>query len=125
MALPPIPKELFDGKIIAMYARGMAMREIHAFLREQYGREVGPEFISAVTDAVMAEVGARQFRPREALYPVFFFDAPRVKIGEDAVVCNKAIDLALECCPTARARTWESGSRTPRVRSSGSRSSAA
>ncbi len=29
------------------------------------------------------------------MYPVVFFDAPRVKIKEDAVVRNKAIYLAL------------------------------
>ena len=46
----------FDDKIIAMYARGMTVREIQAFLEEQYGVEVSPELISTVTDAVMAEV---------------------------------------------------------------------
>ncbi len=46
----------FDDKIIAMYARGMPVREIQGFLAEQYGTDVSPEFISSVTDAVMAEV---------------------------------------------------------------------
>ena len=45
----------FDDKIVAMYARGMTVREIQGFLAEQYGTEVSPEFISSVTDAVMAE----------------------------------------------------------------------
>lgn len=48
----------FDDKIIAMYARGMTMRETQAFLAEQYRTEVSPEFISSVTDAVMDEVTA-------------------------------------------------------------------
>ena len=85
----------FDDKIIAMYARGMTMREIQGFLLESYGVEVSPEFISSVTEAVMAEVTAWQSRPLEAMYPVVFFDALRVKIKEDAVVRNKAIYLAL------------------------------
>ena len=85
----------FDDKIVAMYARGMTMREIQGFLAEQYGTEVSPEFISSVTDAVMAEVTAWQSRPLEPMYPVVFFDALRVKIREDAVVRNKAIYLAL------------------------------
>jgi len=89
----------FDDKIVAMYARGMTVREIQAFLREQYGTEVSPEFISGVTDAVMAEVGAWQSRPLEPMYPVVFFDALRVKIREDAVVRNKAIYLALGVLP--------------------------
>jgi putative transposase len=89
----------FDDKIIAMYARGMTVREIQGFLVEQYGTEVSPEFISSVTDAVMAEVTAWQSRPLEPMYPVVFFDALRVKIREDAVVRNKAIYLALGVLP--------------------------
>ena len=89
----------FDDKIIAMYARGMTVREVQGFLAEQYGTEVSPEFISSVTDAVMAEVGAWQARPLEPMYPVVFFDALRVKMREDAVVRNKAVYLALGVLP--------------------------
>ncbi len=89
----------FDENIIAMYARGMTMREIQGFLLESYAVDVSPEFISSVTDAVMAEVGAWQARPLEPIYPVVFFDALRVKIKEDAVVRNKAIYLALGVLP--------------------------
>jgi len=89
----------FDDKIIAMYARGMTVREIQGFLAEQYGTAVSPDFISSVTDEVMAEVTAWQARPLEPLYPVIFFDALRVKIREDAVVRNKAVYLALGVLP--------------------------
>ena len=89
----------FDEKIVAMYARGMTVREIQAFLAEQYGCEVAADFISGVTDAVMSEVTAWQARPLEPMYPVVFFDALRVKIREDAVVRNKAIYLALGILP--------------------------
>ena len=89
----------FDDKIVALYARGMTVREIQGFLAEQYGTDVSPEFISSVTDAVMVEVTAWQARPLEPMYPVVFFDALRVKIREDAVVRNKAIYLALGVLP--------------------------
>jgi transposase-like protein len=89
----------FDDKVVALYARGMTVREIQGFMAEQYGTEVSPEFISTVTDAVMAEVTAWQSRPLEPMYPVVFFDALRVKIREDAVVRNKAIYLALGVLP--------------------------
>jgi putative transposase len=77
----------------------MTVREVQGFLADQYGVDVSPEFISSVTDAVMAEVGAWQARPLEPMYPVVFFDALRVKIREDAVVRNKAIYLALGVLP--------------------------
>jgi putative transposase len=74
----------FDDKIIALYARGMTVREVQGFLAEQYGTEVSAEFISLVTEAVMAEVSAWQTRPLEPMYPVVFFDALRVKTREAA-----------------------------------------
>jgi len=89
----------FDDKIIAMYARGMTVREIRAFLSEQYGTDVSPDFISSVTDEVMEEIGAWQQRPLEPMYPVIFFDALRVKIREEGLVRNKAIYLALGVLP--------------------------
>ncbi len=85
----------FDDKIIAMYARGMSVREIQGFLAESYGTQVSPDFISSVTDEVMAETIAWQSRPLEPIYPVVFFDALRVKIRSDGGVSNKAVYLAL------------------------------
>jgi transposase-like protein len=89
----------FDQKIIAMYARGMTVREIQGYLAEMYATEVSPDFISKVTDEVMAEITAWQSRPLEPMYPVVFFDALRVKIRDDAVVRNKAVYLALGVLP--------------------------
>jgi putative transposase len=85
----------FDDKIVALYARGLTMREIQGYLVESYGIDVSPEFISTVTDGVLAEVTVWQNRPLETVYPVVFFDALRVKIREDNIVRNKAVYLAL------------------------------
>jgi transposase-like protein len=85
----------FDDSIVALYARGLTVREIQGYLSEAYGTEVGHDLISTVTDGVLAEVTAWQSRPLEVVYPVVFFDALRVKIREDNVVRNKAVYLAL------------------------------
>src|SRR5215210_4636956 len=89
----------FDDKILALYARGMTVREIQGFLAEMYAVEVSPDLISTVTDAVVAEVTAWQTRPLEPMYPVVFFDALRVKIRDEAVVRSKAVYLALAVSP--------------------------
>ena len=89
----------FDDKIIAMYARGMTVREIQGFMAEMYAVDVSPDLISSVTDAVLSEVTTWQSRPLEAMYPVVFFDALRVKIRQDGVVRNKAVYLALGMLP--------------------------
>ena len=89
----------FDDKVLALYARGMTVREIQGFLAEMYAVEVSPDLISTVTDAVIAEVTAWQSRPLEAMYPVVFFDALRVKIRDEATVRSKAVYLALAVLP--------------------------
>lgn len=85
----------FDDKIVSMYARGMSVREIQGHLRELYGIDVSPDLVSTVTDAVLEEVTAWQNRPLDAVYPLVFFDALRVKIRDESVVRNKAVHVAL------------------------------
>src|SRR5512144_1188470 len=85
----------FDEKIISMYARGMSVREIQGHLRELYGIDVSPDLVSAVTDAVLDEVTEWQHRPLEALYPLIFFDAIRIKVRDEGTVRNKAVYVAL------------------------------
>ena len=85
----------FDDSIVALYARGLTVREIQGYLAEAYGTKVGHDLISTVTDGVLGEVTAWQSRPLEVVYPVVFFDALRVKTREDNVVRNKAVYLAL------------------------------
>jgi len=89
----------FDDQILALYARGMTVREIQAFLADMYRVEVSPDLISTITDGIVAEVTAWQNRPLERMYPVVFFDALRVKIRDEATVRSKAIYLALAVLP--------------------------
>lgn len=116
----------FDERIIAMYARGMSVREIQAFLAESYGTEVSPAFISSVTDEVMAETIAWQSRPLETMYPVVFFDALRVKRSISAATAWSATrpsNWRWAFRPMVSATCLACGSSRPRVPSSGSRCS--
>ena len=85
----------FDDHVISMYARGMSVREIQAHLLELYGLQISPDLISTITGEVLTEVGQWQMRPLDALYPIVYFDALRLKIRDEGVVRNKAVYLAL------------------------------
>jgi putative transposase len=87
--------EGFDEKILALYARGMSVRDIQAHLREIYGVEVGHDLISRVTDAVMDDVRAWAQRPLEDVYPIVFLDCMVLKIREGGSVQRRACYLAL------------------------------
>ena len=85
----------FDEKILALYARGMTVRDVQAQLEEMYGVEVSPTLISNVTDAVIDEVKTWQTRTLDAVYPIVWVDALVVKVRENNRVINKAVHLAL------------------------------
>ena len=87
--------EGFDEKILALYSRGLSVRDVQAHLREIYGVEVSSGLISQVTDAVMDDARAWQQRPLEDVYPVLFLDAFVVKIREGGSVQRRACYLAL------------------------------
>lgn len=84
-----------DDKIIALYARGMTVRDIQAQLQEMYGVDVSPGLISEVTDAVLDEVKTWQSRPLECMYPVLFLDALMVKMRHEGRVENRAVYVAI------------------------------
>ena len=85
----------FDDKILALYSRGLSVRDIRAHLQEIYGVEVSRELISRVTDAVMDDVREWAKRPLEDVYPVVFLDALVLKIRDGGSVQRKACYLAL------------------------------
>ena len=87
--------EGFDDKIIAMYGRGMSVRDIQAHLAELYGVEVGHDLISRVTDAVLDDVREWQARPLEDVYPILFLDALIVKVRDGGAVRNLACYVAI------------------------------
>jgi putative transposase len=84
-----------DDKILALYARGMTVRDIQAHLQELYGTEVSPTLISSVTDAVWDEIRSWQSRPLESRYAVVWLDALFVKMRDQGVVQTKAVYVAV------------------------------
>jgi putative transposase len=85
----------FDDKVIALYARGLSMKEIQGYLHEIYGTDVSVELISEITDEVIAELTTWQNRPLEGHYPILYLDALRVKIRDSGHIVNKAVFIAI------------------------------
>ena len=85
----------FNERVIALYARGMTVRDVQAHLREIYGVEVSADLISTITDAVLDELREWQNRPLDAVYPVIYLDAIVCKVRHDGAVRNKAAHIAI------------------------------
>lgn len=85
----------FDDNILAMYARGMSVRDIQSCLVDMYQIDVSEGLISQATEGVMEEVKAWQSRPLDSIYPIIFLDCIVVKSREEGKVCNRSVYLAL------------------------------
>ncbi|NTU80720.1 MAG: hypothetical protein HGA45_15315 [Chloroflexales bacterium] len=56
-----------EEKVIALYAKGLSLRDIQATLKDVYGVDVSPTTLSAVTDKVWELVESWQNRPLAAV----------------------------------------------------------
>jgi Transposase, Mutator family len=84
-----------DERILNFYAGGMSVRDIAQHLSDLYGREIGRDTISRVTDAVLEDLEAWRTTPLEAVYPIVYFDCLIVKVREDRRVRSRACYLAV------------------------------
>ncbi len=91
--------EGFNERIIALYARGMTVRDIQAHLAEIYDVDVSADLISKVTAAVLEEAKAWQSRHLEPVYPVIYLDAITCKVRDQGVVTRKSAYLAVGIDP--------------------------
>jgi len=87
--------EGFDDKILAMYARGMSVRDIQSCLLDMYQVDVSEGLISQATEGIIEEVKAWQNRPLDNIYPIIFLDCIVVKSREEGKVSNRSVYLAL------------------------------
>jgi transposase-like protein len=84
-----------EDKIIAMYAKGMSVRDIQDTLKELYGVDVSPTTLSAITDKVWELVEAWQNRPLASLYPIIYLDAIHIKLRREGKVETTAVYTVL------------------------------
>jgi transposase-like protein len=80
---------------VALYARGLTVRDIQDNLKELYGMDVSVATISTITDKVCELVEAWQTRPLAAVYPIVYLDALHVKLRREGHIDNTAIYIVL------------------------------
>ena len=83
-----IPKRTKDvsaieGKVLAMYARGMSQRDISATIEDIYGFKVSADMISDITDVILPEVEEWRNRPLKKCYAFLFVDCMYVSVRSD------------------------------------------
>lgn len=84
-----------DQKIIPMYAKGMATRQISDTLGDIYGFEASEGFIPDVTDKTMPQVEGWQNRPLAEVYPALYIDAIHYSVRDNGAIRKLAAYVIL------------------------------
>lgn len=84
-----------EGKIIAMYARGMSTRQISDQIKDIYGFEVSEGLVTEITNQLLPEIEAWQKRPLSGVYPIVFIDAVVFNVRENNVIRKQAAYIIL------------------------------
>jgi transposase-like protein len=108
-----------EEKIISLYASNMSTRDIQKQIKEIYGIDISPEFVSNATDAVLEKARSFQARPLEEIYTIIFLDATFFKERRDGQskpialynvigidLYGKKDCLGLYMCETESAKYW-------------------
>lgn len=85
----------FGEAVISLYARGLTTREIEQHVKEIYGVEISPQFVSRVTEELQQQITQWQSRPLERVYPIIFIDGLRVAVRSDKGVLKKCVYTVL------------------------------
>lgn len=84
-----------EGKVLAMYGRGMSQRDIAATVEDIYGFSISHEQISHITDCILDEVHEWQNRPLQPFYPFLFVDCIYVSMRTERAINQKAVYVIL------------------------------
>ena len=85
----------FSEAVISLYTRGMTTREIEQHVKDIYGVEISPQFVSRVTEELQQQIVEWQSRPLESVYPIIFVDGLRVAVRTDKGVVKKCVYTVL------------------------------
>lgn len=85
----------FTELVVSLYARGLSTREIEEHVREIYGLEISPQFVSRATEQIQQQIIDWQHRPLERVYPLVFVDGLRVPVRTEKGVQNKCVYTVL------------------------------
>jgi len=84
-----------EEQILALYAKGVSVRDIQAHLDQLYGIEISPTLISNVTNRIMPLIKEWQSRPLQKTYSIVFLDAIHYKVKQEGHIVNKAVYMVI------------------------------
>ena len=81
----------FEEKCIALYAKGMSLRDIEKTLKEIYGVKIGKDEITKLISAVSEETEKWKNRKLKSMYVFTYADCLYIPIKDDITTSKKAV----------------------------------
>ncbi len=81
----------FEDKCIALYAKGMSLRDIEKTLKEIYGVKIGKDEITTLISAVSEETEQWKKRKLKSMYVFTYADCLYIPIKDDITTSKKAV----------------------------------
>lgn len=81
----------FEDKCIALYAKGMSLRDIEKVLKEMYGVKIGKDDIARLISAVSEETEKWRNRKLKPMYVFTYADCLYIPIKDDITTSKKAV----------------------------------
>ena len=81
----------FEDKCIALYAKGMSLRDIEKTLKEIYGVKIGKDEITKLINAVSEETEKWKNRKLKSMYVFTYADCLYIPIKDDITTSKKAV----------------------------------
>jgi len=80
-----------NEQVLALYSKGMTVRDIEIFLEDLYGTNVSRDLISNITDGILEDVEAWRNRLLDRVYPILYIDGFVAKCRLDGHVKNRTV----------------------------------
>jgi len=83
--------DTLEKKIIALYGKGMSLRDISDHINEMYDMEISHDTLSSITDRIIPMVKEWQSRPLDDVYCIVWMDAIHYKVRDEGKVKSRAV----------------------------------
>lgn len=84
-----------EEKVISLYAKGMATRQISETIDDIYGFKMSEGMVSDITDKLLPQIEEWQNRPLDEVYPIVFIDAIHFSVRDNGQVRKLAAYVIL------------------------------
>jgi putative transposase len=84
-------------------------------VKQIYGVEISPQFVSWATDQLQQQITDWQSRPWERIYPVIFVDGLRVAVRTEKGILKKCVYTVLGVSVAGRQEVASTGARLLRA----------